>query len=140
MVSLQDTMTREEQKFNARSVYRICFLTLVWNSQSGTSKKTKSGLELVGTHQLLVCADNVNLFDESLNKKQSHNTPVDLDTRWGEWSASRPGRALPLGRGPPVSIVQEAGWAPELVWTQTVEQKSFAAAGDRTSIVRSSSP
>jgi hypothetical protein len=36
----------------------------------------------------------------------------------GEWSASRPGRALPPGKGPPVPIVQEAGWAPEPVWTQ----------------------
>jgi hypothetical protein len=25
----------------------------------------------------------------------------DLDTRWGEWSASHPGRALPPGKGPP---------------------------------------
>jgi hypothetical protein len=31
----------------------------------------------------------------------------------GEWSASRPGRSLPQGKGPPVPIVQEAGWAPE---------------------------
>jgi hypothetical protein len=31
----------------------------------------------------------------------------------GKWSASRPGRPLP-----PVPIVQEAGWAPEPVWTQ----------------------
>jgi hypothetical protein len=33
----------------------------------------------------------------------------------GEWSASRPGRALPPGKGPPVPFVQEAGWAPEPV-------------------------
>jgi hypothetical protein len=32
----------------------------------------------------------------------------------GEWLASRPGRALPPGKGPPVPIVQEAGWAPDL--------------------------
>jgi hypothetical protein len=38
----------------------------------------------------------------------------------GEWSASRPCRALP-----PVPIVQEAGWAPELVWTQRLEEKFF---------------
>jgi hypothetical protein len=44
----------------------------------------------------------------------------------GEWSASRPGRALVSGKGPPVSIVQEAGWAPEPVWTQRLEEKSFA--------------
>jgi hypothetical protein len=36
----------------------------------------------------------------------------------GEWSASRPGRALAPGKGPPVPIVQEAGWASEAVWTQ----------------------
>jgi hypothetical protein len=29
----------------------------------------------------------------------------------GEWSASHPGRALLPGKGPPVLIVQEAGWA-----------------------------
>jgi hypothetical protein len=36
----------------------------------------------------------------------------------GEWSASRPGRSLPQEKGCPVPIVQEAGWAPEPVWTQ----------------------
>jgi hypothetical protein len=39
---------------------------------------------------------------------------LDLGTRWGEWSASRPGRSLPPGKWPPVPIVQEAGWAPEV--------------------------
>jgi hypothetical protein len=43
----------------------------------------------------------------------------------GEWSASRHFRALALGKGPPVPIVQEAGWAPEPVWTQRLEKKSF---------------
>jgi hypothetical protein len=36
----------------------------------------------------------------------------------GEWSVSRAGRALPPRKGSPVPIVQEAGWAPEPVWTQ----------------------
>jgi hypothetical protein len=58
----------------------------------------------------------------------------------GEWSASPPGRALPPGEEPPVPIVQEAGWAPEPVWTQRLDEKSFAPAGDGTSIARSSSP
>jgi hypothetical protein len=40
-----------------------------------------------------------------------------------EWSASRPGLTLPPGKGPPVPIVQEAGWAPEPVWTQRLEVK-----------------
>jgi hypothetical protein len=43
----------------------------------------------------------------------------------GKWSASRPGRALPPGKGPPVPIVQEAEWAPKPVWTQRLEEKSF---------------
>jgi hypothetical protein len=46
-----------------------------------------------------------------------------FSTSVGKWSASRPGRALPLEKGPPVSIVQEAGWAPEPVWTQRLEEK-----------------
>jgi hypothetical protein len=44
------------------------------------------------------------------------------------------------GKGPPVPIVQEAGWDPEPVWTQRLEEKSFAPAGDQTPIARSSSP
>jgi hypothetical protein len=43
----------------------------------------------------------------------------------GEWLASRPGRTLAPGKGPPVPIVQEAGCAPEPVWTQRLEEKSF---------------
>jgi hypothetical protein len=58
----------------------------------------------------------------------------------GEWSASRPGRALLSGKGPPVPIGQEAEWAPEPVWTQRLEEKSSAPAGNRISIVRSSNP
>jgi hypothetical protein len=55
----------------------------------------------------------------------------------GEWSASRPGRALPPRKEPPVPIVQEAGWAPEQVWTQRLEEKSSASVGDRTPAVPS---
>jgi hypothetical protein len=43
-----------------------------------------------------------------------------------------PGRALP-----PVPIVQEAGWAPEPVWTQRLEEKSSDSVGDRTTVVQS---
>jgi hypothetical protein len=50
----------------------------------------------------------------------------------GEWSASRPGRALAPGKEPPVPTVQEAGWAPEAVWTQRLEDKSSVPVGDRT--------
>jgi hypothetical protein len=59
---------------------------------------------------------------------------------YGDWSASRPGRVLAPGKGPPVPIVQEAGWAPEPVWGQRLQEKSFRLCRDRTSIARSSSP
>jgi hypothetical protein len=58
----------------------------------------------------------------------------------GERSASRPGRALHPGKGTPVHIVQEAGWAPEPARTQRIEEKSFAPAGNWIPIARSSSP
>jgi hypothetical protein len=57
----------------------------------------------------------------------------------GEWLASPSGRALAPRKEPPVPIVQEAGWAPEPVWTQRLEETSFASAGDRTPIARLSS-
>jgi hypothetical protein len=55
----------------------------------------------------------------------------------GECSASRPGRALSPGKEPPSPIVQKAGRASELVWTQRVEEKSFPSAGDRKLVVQS---
>jgi hypothetical protein len=42
----------------------------------------------------------------------------------GEWSASRLSFPLPPRKGPLVHIGQEAGWAPELVWTQRIEEKN----------------
>jgi hypothetical protein len=45
--------------------------------------------------------------------------------------------ALYPGKGPPVPIVQEAGWAPESVWTQRLEEKPFVSAGHRTPVVQS---
>jgi hypothetical protein len=36
-----------------------------------------------------------------------------------------PAALLPPGKGPLVPIAQEAGWAPEPVWTQRLGEKSF---------------
>jgi hypothetical protein len=47
-----------------------------------------------------------------------------------------PAALLPPGKGPPVPIGQEAGWASEPVWTQRIEEKSFAHTGNRTPIAR----
>jgi hypothetical protein len=49
----------------------------------------------------------------------------------GEWSASRPGRALP-----PTHITREAGWQQKLVWTQRLEEKSSASAAVLQPVVR----
>jgi hypothetical protein len=51
--------------------------------------------------------------------------PTHSALNGGEWSASRPGRALAPAKGPPVPIEQEAGWAPEPVWTQKLQEKFF---------------
>jgi hypothetical protein len=45
-----------------------------------------------------------------------------------------PAALYPRGKKPQVPIVQEAGWAPEPVCTQRIEEKSSAPAGDRTPI------
>jgi hypothetical protein len=55
----------------------------------------------------------------------------------GEWSASRPERVSPPGTGSPVPGGQETGWAPEPVWTQRLEERSFASAGDRIWVAQS---
>jgi hypothetical protein len=34
---------------------------------------------------------------------------------------------LPPEKGPPIPIGQEAGWAPEPIWTQRIEEISFAS-------------
>jgi hypothetical protein len=58
---------------------------------------------------------------------------LDLDTRRGSvhWPRFAPGKR------PPVPIGQSSGWASELVWTQKLEEKSFASARDRTPAVQS---
>jgi hypothetical protein len=55
----------------------------------------------------------------------SSYSPMTSALYGGKWSASRPGRTLPPGKGPSVPIVQEAGWALEPVGTQRLEEKSF---------------
>jgi len=44
----------------------------------------------------------------------------------GEWSESRPIHTLAPEKEPSVTTVQEAGWAPEPVWTQEVRGKILA--------------
>jgi hypothetical protein len=65
---------------------------------------------------------------------------LDLSTRWGWVVSVTPRPRFAPGKGSPVPIVQETGWAPEPVWTQRLEEKFFAPVGDGTPIAWSSSP
>jgi hypothetical protein len=49
----------------------------------------------------------------------------DLGTRWGWVVSVTPRSRFAPGKGPPVPIVQDAGWAPEPVWTQRLEENYF---------------
>jgi hypothetical protein len=76
--------------------------------------------------------------------KKSHYTPLRRLEEWryssysfpnsaldeGEWSASRPGRALPRRKDPRYPLYRRLGG------TQRLEEKSFAPAGDRTQIAQ----
>jgi hypothetical protein len=44
---------------------------------------------------------------------------------------------FPPGKEHPLPIVQEAEWTSELVWTQRLDEKYFASAGDRAQVVQS---
>jgi hypothetical protein len=59
----------------------------------------------------------------------------DLGTRSESVVSVTPRLRSSPGKGLPVPIVQEAGWAPEPVWTQKLEETSFVSAGDRTPFV-----
>jgi hypothetical protein len=101
---------------------------------------------------------NINSFPLWLNGKQSKAVPLHAMVALGgrgsiapthSWprhqmgvsgQSHAPAALYPRGNDPSVPIVQEAGWASEPVWTQRLEEKSFAPAGDRTPIARSSSP
>jgi hypothetical protein len=56
----------------------------------------------------------------------------------GEWSASRLSR-FPPGKELPVPIGQEAGWAPEPVWTKRKKKKILYPTWNRTPTTLSSS-
>jgi hypothetical protein len=55
----------------------------------------------------------------------------------GEWSATRPGRALSPGKEPRYPLVRRLGGPPEPVWTQKLHEKSSAPVGDWTPVVQS---
>jgi hypothetical protein len=117
---------------------------LAWNSTLNVSGAFLEWIWHTGTAILYGCSHSIQSWVANMSNlfmivevKLSHYSPC----RWqggeahssasfftsaldgSEWSASRPGRALPRGKDPPVPIVQETGWAPELVWTQEAREK-----------------
>jgi hypothetical protein len=52
---------------------------------------------------------------------------------WVSGQRHAPAALYPRGKDP---IGQEAGWAPEPVWTQRLEEKPSASVGDRTPVVQ----
>jgi hypothetical protein len=148
-VGVQTMQEKWSALLNYSNFKRYRYLIITVRSQSAYVSDECSDKNLMHCFQWWV-----NILNISKKVKQSRYTPwrrlggeeyrsysfttsaLDGD----EWSASRPGRALPPGKGPPVPIVQEGGWAPEPVWTQRIEEKSFAPAEDRTPVARSSSP
>jgi hypothetical protein len=63
-------------------------------------------------------------------RRYSSYSYLTLALNGGEWSASLPGCTLPPGKEPTVPIGQEAGWLPEPVWTQRLEDRSSTSVGD----------
>jgi hypothetical protein len=63
-----------------------------------------------------------------------------LGTRRGEVVSVTPRPRFTPGEMTPVTNCTGGSVGSELVWTQRLEEKSFASAGDRTSIARSPSP
>jgi hypothetical protein len=99
--------------------------------QDISARKIKMTFQPVVRDSLVALAiTNLNCF--TIGSKKQNSSATRHGGAWGErryssysfltsaldgdeWSASRPGRAVP--------IVQEAGWASEPVWTQRLEKK-----------------
>jgi hypothetical protein len=110
-----------------------------WNKlQSRITFTSNSSLTFMNLKQKLFQNTSWRRLDgEEVYSSYSFSTSA-LDG--SEWSASRRGRALPRAKDPPVPIAQDAEWAPEPVWKQRLEEKSFASVGDRTLLAPSSNP
>jgi hypothetical protein len=130
----------------SRSQWPCCGRRMTWSLghwDRGFESRSRYGCFSSSFCVVLSCGgrDRASVWSsiQGKSKKLSHSTPMEAQGgrgciapthsrprhRWGEWSASRPGLALPLGKEPPIPIIQEAGWVPEPVWTQRLEEKSF---------------
>jgi hypothetical protein len=79
-------------------------------------------------HKLIAYIDKLMLSHYTprrrLGKRRYSSYSLTSALYGGEWAASRPGRALPPRKGPPIPIVQEAGCVPKPVWKQRIEETS----------------
>jgi hypothetical protein len=119
---LKHQLSVRDFRFSRRWVWRSESIWL----QGCTSHKTLNIIYLIHTFKEAKQSRHDGPWGERKYSTYSFLTSA-LDG--GEWSASRRSRALPPGKWPPVPIVHEAGWAPEPVWTQRLEEKSFPLSG-----------
>jgi hypothetical protein len=98
--------------------------------------------------RLVCCTVSKFALTEQSTRRRRHN-PLTSVLQWmelccssalgDEWSASRPGRFTLGQTRSPVPIAYKAAWAPEPVW-KLWRRESLAHAGNRTPILRTSSP
>jgi hypothetical protein len=111
----------------------LCFL----HSGTGTATDNSSVCRLAQTYDKQAKLSRYRRAGDKRERTYSFCAFLTSALDGSKWSASRPGRALPPGKGPPVPTGKEAGWAPELVRTHRLEEKSSESPGDRTLVARS---
>jgi hypothetical protein len=103
------------------SVTRNIFSSLLQSTARGLERLSEAAVTLVKRAKAVPPHATKRLWGEEIELLSFSTSAL----YGGEWSASRSGRALAPGKGPSVSIVQGDGWAPEPVWTQSIEETFF---------------
>jgi hypothetical protein len=65
--NLSDSFLLFRMAWKKQTLYRHCFSTLLWNKPLGGSKRNREGWNWKGTHQLLACADYINMLGENMS-------------------------------------------------------------------------
>jgi hypothetical protein len=110
---------------SACDMRKLLCRSFVWRSESWVRTVGTRSCNLLNTNQTKKSCSTIRYEDAWGERRYSSYSFSFSALDGGQWSAARPGRDLPPGKGPPVPIVQEAGWTPEPVWIQRLEEKSF---------------
>jgi hypothetical protein len=82
----------------------------------------------------IICKKKCSATSMQVTRGTGSTAPTHCWLRWGWVVKATPRPRFTPGKGPPVPIVQETGWASKPVWTQRLEEKSFATARDRAPV------